>query len=83
MAAQIDNGSTGPAVSTVDSTEIAKFNAMAEAGGTRTATSSRCAANPTRIAFLRDAAAQHFGRVASDDAPLEPPACARSAAAAA
>ena len=63
---------TGPAVSTVDSTEIAKFNAMAEAWWDPHGDFKPLhQLNPTRIAFLRDAAAQHFGRVASDDAPLE------------
>jgi 2-polyprenyl-6-hydroxyphenyl methylase / 3-demethylubiquinone-9 3-methyltransferase len=73
MAAQINPmAPTGPAVSTVASTEIAKFNAMAEAWWDPHGDFKPLhQLNPTRIAFLRDAAAQHFGRVASDDAPLE------------
>lgn len=63
---------TGPSVSTVDSTEIAKFNAMAEAWWDPHGDFKPLhQLNPTRIAFLRDAAARHFGRVASDDTPLE------------
>ena len=58
---------TGPAVSTIDSTEIAKFNAMAEAWWDPHGDFKPLhQLNPTRIAFLRDAAARHFGRVASD-----------------
>ena len=63
---------TGPAVRTIDSTEIAKFNAMAEAWWDPHGDFKPLhQLNPTRIAFLRDAAARHFGRVASEDAPLE------------
>jgi 2-polyprenyl-6-hydroxyphenyl methylase/3-demethylubiquinone-9 3-methyltransferase len=59
-------------VTTVDSTEVAKFNAMAEAWWDPHGDFKPLhQLNPTRIAFLRDTAARHFGRVASDDAPLD------------
>jgi 2-polyprenyl-6-hydroxyphenyl methylase/3-demethylubiquinone-9 3-methyltransferase len=59
-------------VTTVDSSEIAKFSAMAEAWWDPHGDFKPLhQLNPTRIAFLRDTAARHFGRVASDDAPLD------------
>ena len=61
-----------PAVTTVDSTEIAKFSAMAEAWWDPHGDFKPLhILNPTRIAFIRDVAARHFGRVAGEDAPLE------------
>jgi 2-polyprenyl-6-hydroxyphenyl methylase/3-demethylubiquinone-9 3-methyltransferase len=59
-------------VTTVDSSEIAKFNAMAEAWWDPHGDFKPLhQLNPTRIAFLRDTAARHFGRVASEETPLE------------
>jgi len=58
-------------VSTVDSTEIAKFNAMAEAWWDPHGDFKPLhQLNPTRIGFIRDVAARHFGRAAGGDAPL-------------
>jgi 2-polyprenyl-6-hydroxyphenyl methylase / 3-demethylubiquinone-9 3-methyltransferase len=62
----------GPAVSTVDSTEIAKFNAMAEAWWDPHGDFKPLhQLGPTRIGFIRDVAARHFGRLAGGDAPLD------------
>ena len=59
-------------VSTVDSTEIAKFNAMAEAWWDPHGDFKPLhQLGPTRIGFIRDVAARHFGRVAAGDAPLD------------
>lgn len=61
-----------PALTTVDSTEIAKFSAMAEAWWDPHGDFKPLhILNPTRIAFIRDVAARHFGRVAGEDAPLD------------
>ena len=61
----------GPAVSTVDSTELAKFNAMAEAWWDPSGDFKPLhILNPTRIAFIRDVAQHHFGRE-PDDTPLD------------
>jgi len=60
-----------PAVTTVDSTEVAKFSAMAEAWWDPHGDFKPLhILNPTRIAFIRDVAARHFDRVAGEDAPL-------------
>lgn len=57
------NLDNGPGVSTIDSTEIAKFNAMAEAWWDPSgAFKPLHKLNPTRVGFIRDVAAQHFGR---------------------
>lgn len=59
-------------VTTVDSTEIAKFSAMAEAWWDPHGDFKPLhQLNPTRIAFLRDTAARHFGRVAAEETPLD------------
>ena len=59
-------------VSTIDSTEIAKFNAMAEAWWDPHGDFKPLhQLGPTRIGFIRDVAARHFGRVAAGDAPLD------------
>jgi 2-polyprenyl-6-hydroxyphenyl methylase/3-demethylubiquinone-9 3-methyltransferase len=59
-------------VTTVDSTEIAKFNAMAEAWWDLHGDFKPLhQLNPTRIGFIRDTAARHFGRTAGGDAPLD------------
>jgi 2-polyprenyl-6-hydroxyphenyl methylase/3-demethylubiquinone-9 3-methyltransferase len=51
-----------PAVSTVDSSELAKFNAMAEAWWDPSGDFKPLhVLNPTRIAFIRDVAQRHFG----------------------
>ena len=61
----------GPAVSTVDSTEVAKFNAMAEAWWDPHGDFKPLhILNPTRIAFIRDVATRHFEREPGE-APLE------------
>ena len=60
------------AVTTVDSTEIAKFSAMAEAWWDPHGDFKPLhILNPTRIAFIRDLAARHFGRDPGVEAPLE------------
>jgi 2-polyprenyl-6-hydroxyphenyl methylase/3-demethylubiquinone-9 3-methyltransferase len=61
----------GPAVSTVDSSELAKFNAMAEAWWDPLGDFKPLhILNPTRIAFIRDVAQRHFGREPGDT-PLD------------
>jgi 2-polyprenyl-6-hydroxyphenyl methylase / 3-demethylubiquinone-9 3-methyltransferase len=61
-----------PGITTVDSTEIAKFSAMAEAWwDPRGDFKPLHQLNPTRIGFIRDVAARHFGRVSEGDAPLD------------
>lgn len=61
-----------PAVTTVDSSEIAKFSAMAEAWWDPTGDFKPLhLLNPTRIAFIREVAAHHFVRAPAGDAPLE------------
>ncbi len=63
--------SPDPAVTTVDSSEIAKFSAMAEAWWDPEGDFKPLhQLNPTRIAFIRDVAVRHFGREAGDS-PLE------------
>lgn len=60
------------AATTVDSTEIAKFSAMAEAWWDPHGDFKPLhILNPTRIAFIRDLATRHFGRDAESEAPLE------------
>jgi 2-polyprenyl-6-hydroxyphenyl methylase/3-demethylubiquinone-9 3-methyltransferase len=60
-----------PAVTTVDSTEIAKFSAMAEAWWDPLGDFKPLhQLNPTRIRFIRDIATRHFGRE-PNDTPLE------------
>lgn len=60
-----------PAITTVDSTEIAKFTAMAEAWWDPTGDFKPLhQLNPTRIGFIRDAAVRHFGRD-PEDIPLD------------
>jgi 2-polyprenyl-6-hydroxyphenyl methylase/3-demethylubiquinone-9 3-methyltransferase len=60
-----------PAVTTVDSTEIAKFSAMAEAWWDPAGDFKPLhRLNPTRIGFIRDVATRHFGREPGDT-PLE------------
>jgi 2-polyprenyl-6-hydroxyphenyl methylase/3-demethylubiquinone-9 3-methyltransferase len=60
------------AATTIDSTEIAKFNAMAEAWWDPHGDFKPLhILNPTRIAFIRDLAARHFGRDARGETPLE------------
>jgi 2-polyprenyl-6-hydroxyphenyl methylase/3-demethylubiquinone-9 3-methyltransferase len=57
----------GPAVTTVDSTEVAKFDAMAEAWWDPHGDFKPLhILNPTRIAFIRDVAGRHFGREPGD-----------------
>jgi len=59
-------------VTTVDSTEIAKFSAMAEAWWDPHGDFKPLhILNPTRIGFIRDVAARHFGRETGGDAPLD------------
>ena len=63
--------SPGPAITTVDSTEIAKFSAMAEAWWDPAGDFKPLhRLNPTRIGFIRDVATRHFGREAGDT-PLD------------
>ena len=63
--------SPDPAVTTVDSSEIAKFSAMAEAWWDPEGDFKPLhQLNPTRTAFIRDVAVRHFGREAGDS-PLE------------
>ncbi|MEZ5830074.1 MAG: bifunctional 2-polyprenyl-6-hydroxyphenol methylase/3-demethylubiquinol 3-O-methyltransferase UbiG [Dongiaceae bacterium] len=60
-----------PSVTTVDSTEIAKFSAMAEAWWDPHGDFKPLhQLNPTRISFIRDVATRHFGREAGGEAPL-------------
>src|SRR5690349_13287485 len=60
-----------PAVTTVDSTEYAKFSAMAEAWWDPLGDFKPLPQlNPTRIGFIRDVATRHFGRERGDT-PLE------------
>jgi 2-polyprenyl-6-hydroxyphenyl methylase/3-demethylubiquinone-9 3-methyltransferase len=60
-----------PAVTTVDSTEIAKFTAMAEAWWDPHGDFKPLhQLNPTRIGFIRDVAMRHFGREPGDT-PLD------------
>jgi 2-polyprenyl-6-hydroxyphenyl methylase/3-demethylubiquinone-9 3-methyltransferase len=60
-----------PTVTTVDSTEIAKFTAMAEAWwDPRGDFKPLHQLNPTRIGFIRDVAMRHFGREPGDT-PLD------------
>ncbi len=64
--------SDAPAITSVDSTEIAKFSAMAEAWWDPHGDFKPLhRLNPVRIGFIRDAAARHFGRDPDRDAPLE------------
>jgi 2-polyprenyl-6-hydroxyphenyl methylase/3-demethylubiquinone-9 3-methyltransferase len=66
-----DDPREGPAVSTVDSTELAKFDAMAEAWWDPLGDFKPLhILNPTRIAFIREVAQRHFGR-APGDTPLD------------
>lgn len=63
--------SPDPAVTTVDSTEIAKFSAMADAWWDPAGDFKPLhQLNPTRIGFIRDVAQRHFGREPGET-PLE------------
>lgn len=65
------HASQDPAVTTVDSTEIAKFSAMADAWWDPLGDFKPLhQLNPTRIAFIRDVSVRHFG-CEPGDAPLE------------
>ncbi|HWA49415.1 MAG TPA: bifunctional 2-polyprenyl-6-hydroxyphenol methylase/3-demethylubiquinol 3-O-methyltransferase UbiG [Dongiaceae bacterium] len=61
-----------PGATTVDATEIAKFTAMAEAWWDPTGDFKPLHRfNPTRIAYIRDVAAAHFGRDAQAELPFD------------
>ncbi len=62
----------GPAVTTIDSTEVAKFNAMAEAWWDPEGDFKPLhRLNPVRISFIRDVAAPHFARDPGGATPLD------------